>query len=137
MFGLHCANMRAWLWLSLMLALPHTVAADAPPESSPGDGMVETTARVEALVRAAPRDDAVKRPLAIAQRALEKVREARARGARDDAARAEQLALAAIELAETRLRLGRERALREATARRREEAEHALARARAEASPAP
>lgn len=130
--------MRTWPLLALALALPCTALAGPPapaPASEPGAS--ETAARVEALSRVEPRDDGVQRPLAIARRALDSAREARARGAGDEAERHDRLALAAVELAEARLRWVRERALREATARRRREAEQALARARVEAGAKP
>ena len=117
--------MRAWLLFSLALSLlPTSTAAAAPPIPTAR----ELVARVEALARIDALDATVKRPLAIAQRALNDARAAHARGAHEAAGRDEAVALAAIELAEARLRLVRERALLRAAEGRRREATRELAR---------
>ena len=116
--------MRACLLLSLALSLLPAWVAAAPPVATAR----ELAARVDALARSGARDDSIRRPLAIAERALREAAAARARADHEAGARDEALALAALELAEARLRLVRERALLIAAEARRHEAARELAR---------
>lgn len=71
----------------------------------------ELRARIEALGRGQPLDDSVQRPLDFAKAAVERSRASRAVGDAASEARTQKLARAAVELAEARLRLLRERSL--------------------------
>ncbi|MDB4989120.1 MAG: hypothetical protein JWN04_4298 [Myxococcaceae bacterium] len=81
------------------------VAPGAPPE------LVELSTRIQALERNDPLDDSVRRPVDFSKAALDRSRASGALGDAAAEARTRQLARAAVELAEARLRLQRERAL--------------------------
>jgi hypothetical protein len=109
-------------------------AAQAPAaEAQAGAGtpeLTELTARLTALLRLERLDDSVRRPLDFARAALERSRMSHGLGDLASEQRTRQLARAAVELAEARLRLLRERALFTATQARRNlaTAEEATAR---------
>jgi hypothetical protein len=71
----------------------------------------ELRARIEVTERARPLDDSVQRPLDFAKAALERSRASQVAGDSASAKRTQKLAHAAVELADARLRLLRERAL--------------------------
>jgi hypothetical protein len=71
----------------------------------------ELRARIEAIQRGEPLDDSVQRPLDFARAALERSRASHAVGDGASETRTQKLARAAVELAEARLRLLRERSL--------------------------
>jgi hypothetical protein len=122
------------LVLGLWSAGARAQAVPARPEPSSEVSPSDLQGRLDALWRLPALDDSVRRPLELARAALERSRAA-------DAAtklRTEGLARAAVELAEARLRLTRERMLlRAAQARRatsyaeKETARRALERERA------
>jgi hypothetical protein len=112
----------------------------APARSSQPQAAGELRERLQALARSEPLDASVERPIELAKSALARAIDRTSRGDAEGAARAEKIARAAVELAEARLSLLRERALlRAAQARRREasvgavSAQRALERERARA----
>ncbi len=132
-----------WLWAcfcgALLLGSVSAARADAASEP-PAQAAAATDfgARLRALERVESLDASVQRPLELAKAAAARADGRRQQGDEAGARRAEQVASAALELAEARLRLSRERSLLQATAARRvaasEErstAERALAHERA------
>jgi len=117
--------------------------ADAPATGLPDPASAEQTelrARIVAIERSGPLDDSVRRPLDFAKAALERSRASRVVGDGASETRTRQLSRAAVELAEARLRLLRERALFAAARGRRNVAtaelgiaQHALERDRSRA----
>jgi len=79
----------------------------------------ELRARIEATQRAQPLDDSVQRPIDFARAALERSRASHVVGDTASEKRTQKLARAAVELADARLRLLRERALFSAARARR------------------
>ncbi|MEY4513418.1 MAG: hypothetical protein RLZZ450_5540, partial [Pseudomonadota bacterium] len=71
----------------------------------------ELRARIEAIRRGEPLDESVLRPLEFAKAALERSRASHAVGDTTSETRTQKLARAAVELAEARIRLLRERSL--------------------------
>lgn len=106
------------LWLCVVSAHAQGVDERALRERLAG------LARLEAL------DDSVRRPVELASQALERANERTRAGDVQGGERARAIALAAVELAEARLRLLRERALQRAARLRREQAIDELKAAR-------
>lgn len=97
--------------------------------AEPSLARTELAARIEALARIDGLDESVARPLETARRALAQAGSDDAAGRPAQAARDEALAVAAVSLAEARLRLVRERGLTNAAAQRRKAAADDRARA--------
>jgi type IV secretory pathway VirB10-like protein len=87
--------------------------AEAPvdPVQSASAEQTELRARIVAIEHAEPLDNSVRRPIDFAKAALERSLASRAVNDQSSEQRTRQLARAAVELAEARLRLLRERAL--------------------------
>ncbi|MDB4975763.1 MAG: hypothetical protein JWN48_4104 [Myxococcaceae bacterium] len=112
--------------------LPSTPPGEAPAASAPASTpeLTELAARIQALERIEPLDDSVQRAVDLARAALERAQASRVAHDADAEARTRQLARAAVELAEARLRMLRERALFVAVQARRQVAAAELAAAR-------
>jgi len=112
--------------LGLLLA---SVATRAHAQVAVGEH--ELRARLVALERVEQLDASVRRPLELAESALGRAKQRAAAGDEEGASRARRIAGVALELAEARLRLLRERALESGSAARRRTAEVDSERARA------
>jgi len=107
--------------LSVLPAALHAQAVADPAEA--------LRARLAALDRLDALDDSVARPVALGRAALDRAEARRTKGDDAGAGRAEGIARAALELAEARLRLLRERALLRAAEARAGSARADVARA--------
>lgn len=105
------------------------ILAPSALRAEPSLARTELAARIEALARIDTLDESVARPLETARRALAQAGSDDAAGRPAQAARDEALAVAAVSLAEARLRLLRERGLTNAAAQRRKAAADDRARA--------
>jgi hypothetical protein len=92
-------------------ASAETGQAAVPSGDAGSAEQTELRARIAAIQRTEPLDDSVRRPLDFAKAALERSRASRVVGDAVSEQRTRQLSRAAVELAEARLRLLRERAL--------------------------
>lgn len=122
-----CARIARLGLLGLLACAPRAARGEAALGGAPQARAVsastkELSTRISALRRSEALDDSVRRPLELAESALER---ASTRAQAHDVAgteRARQVASAALELAEARLLLLRERALERAARARREDA---------------
>jgi hypothetical protein len=116
-------------WLMMVglgsLASAQTEDRSLAPGAARVDGDSELRVRLRLLQQSAQLDDSVRRPVELAKSALERASSRGALGDTSGELRARQIAAAALELAEARLTLLRERALWKAARARRLEAERA------------
>lgn len=116
------------LLASLVFALALSSLAHAQSTAGPAD---ELRARLDGFARVEALDASVARPVTLGRAALDRAEARAAKGDRDGSSRAEAIARAALELAEARMRVLRERALLRAAEARTHAGKADIARAEA------